>query len=86
MRECVKCGSALSDFTSAYAGKKLRALLAEIPERPETPGEDYYRRYEAEAGWNRSQIIRARVVVAALADDADGYCANCAPSMQGDAP
>jgi len=82
MRECKACGSTLPDFTSGYASKKLRALLSEIPERPETPGEDYYRRYEAEAGWNRSKLIHARVVLGALVDDADGYCASCAPSMR----
>jgi hypothetical protein len=72
----------LHDFTGAYAGKKLRALLSEIPERPEKPGESYDQRREGEASWNSSQIIHARVVVAALADDADGYCVTCAPSMQ----
>jgi hypothetical protein len=82
MRQCIKCGSELSDFSSTYAGKKLRALLSEIPERPAKPGESYDQRREGEAAWNSSQLIHARVVLGALADDADGYCVTCAPSMQ----
>ena len=83
MRQCIKCGSVLNDFTGEHASEKLRKLLSEIPERPEKPGEDYDQRREGEAAWNSSQLIHARVVLAYLADDADGYCAGCAPSMQG---
>jgi len=82
MRECKACGSTLPDFTSGYASKKLRKLLSEIPERPEKPGEDYDQRRGGEASWNSSKLSYARVVLGALADDADGYCTGCAPSMQ----
>jgi len=82
MRQCIKCGVGLRDFTSQYASEKLRKLLSELPERPEKPGEDYDQRRRGEAASNSSKLIHARLVLGALADDADGYCLNCAPSMQ----
>jgi len=82
MRKCITCGSTLRDFDNAYVGEKLRTLLSQIPERPEKPGESYDQRRAVEADWNSSRLIHARVTIAALADDADGYCANCAPSMR----
>jgi len=83
MRQCKRCGSELRGFTAAYVGEKLRKLLSELPERPTVPGEDYDQRRDGEAARNSSQLTHARVVLAYLADDADGYCAGCAPSMQG---
>ena len=77
---CIKCGDRLFERSADRLVERLRELLAKIPPlelfRPDETHEQWQDRHRH---GDHDQIVHARVTLALIVDDADGYCSMCSP-------